>query len=328
MRFLQLLKTIGGESSPPFFLPMNETNDISGKLDWADRLLKQGKYMEAISGLEKIHVLYPEEESVLLRLAWAFWDNGDKERSIHYWEILLDHELQRKVFTGFAYDELVRIYKQEGEIEKLLSLCEKAVSVQPQDIGLMEELGKAYLLAGRFEKACGTFKQLTTMETDNPAYYCRLGESLLAAGRVEEGEKSYRQAGLIDPEEMDRYLFQAADLCRKGGHFDMARRLLVECLTLAPSNGLYHCFLGDILVVLKQSEGAFVEYEKACGCNPPFAAAYFNRLGNSLMKVELFADAAKAFEAALAFEESAPCRHNLEAAYLASGRAISDLDME
>lgn len=28
--------------------------------------------------------------------------------------MLLERELKRRVFTGFAYDELVRIYKQEA----------------------------------------------------------------------------------------------------------------------------------------------------------------------------------------------------------------------
>ena len=101
---------------------MMQDDHKTEKLDEADGLLKQGKYSEAIALLENICGIYPEEESVLLRLAWASWDNGNKEGSIAYWEILLDRELQRKVFTGFAYDELVRIYKQEGEIEKLVAI--------------------------------------------------------------------------------------------------------------------------------------------------------------------------------------------------------------
>jgi len=302
---------------------MIEDDKIIKKLDRADDLLKQGKYVEAIALLENIHEIYPQEESVMLRLAWASWDNGNKERSIEYWEILLDRELQRKIFTGFAYDELVRIYKQEGQIEKLVALCEKAASVQPQDVGLLEELGKAHLLAGQSEKACDTFKKLTAIEADNPAFCCRLGEALMAAGKNEACEEAYQQAGLIDPDDADRYLFQAAGLYLRGGHFDAAKRLLIRCLEIAPSNGLYYCSLGDILVALKQPQDALTQYEKACQCNRPHTAAYFNRLGNSLMKAELFTDAAKAFEAALSFDASIHCRQNLEAAYKASGHSPS-----
>ena len=302
---------------------MKENNKITDKLDRADNLLRQGKYAEAIAFLEETRGIYPEEESILLRLAWASWDNGNKDRSIEYWVTLLDRELQRKVFTGFAYDELVRIYKQEGEIRKLVDLCEKAAAVQPQDVGLLEELGKAYLLSSRNEKACDTFKKLTSLESDNPAFYCLFGEALMAAGKTEECEEAYLQAGLIDPDEVDRYLFQAANLYSGAGHQDKAQKLLTKCLEIAPSNGLYYCALGDILIALKQPEDAFMAYEKACQCNRPHTAAYFNRLGNSLLKAELFTDAIKAFEAALAFDISTPCRHNLEKAYTASGKSPS-----
>jgi tetratricopeptide (TPR) repeat protein len=300
---------------------MIEDSKITEKLDWADDLLKQGKYNEARTLLEEIHKLYPEEESVLLRLAWTSWDSGDKERSIQYWEILLDRELQRKVFTGFAYDELVRIYKQDGKTEKLVILCEKAARVQPQDIGLLEELGNAYLLAGRNEKACEAFKKLASMEADNPAFYCRLGEALMATGKTQECEDAYDQAGRIDPDDADRYLFHAADLYLKRGHFNSAKRLLTKCLEIAPSNSLYYCSLGDILVALKEPDDAFTAYETACRYNHPHTAAYFNRLGNSLMKARFFTDAAKAFEAALSFDASTPCRRNLEEAYQAAGQS-------
>ena len=114
------------------------------------------------------------------------------------WEILVDRELQRNVFTGFAYDELVRIYKQESAIGKLVALCEKAAFVQPQDIGLLEELGKAYLLSGQNEKACDVFKKLTSLEADNPVFYCRLGEALLATWKPMRAKKPiFRQALLI-----------------------------------------------------------------------------------------------------------------------------------
>ena len=153
------------------------------KLDDADILLKQGKCAEAIQLLENIRKEYPNEDSVLVRLAWAFWDLGEKDRSVEHWETLLDRELQYKVFTGFAYDELVRIYKQEGQRNRLVLVCEKAVGVQPGDVGLLTELGLAYLLAGLYEKACAVFKKLTDLEGDNPVFYLKLGEALLAAGK-------------------------------------------------------------------------------------------------------------------------------------------------
>ncbi len=303
---------------------MTQENHLKQKIDHADELIKQEKLDEAIAFLEALYQKHPDEESVLLRLAWAFWDKNNKERSIACWEILLDRELQRQIFTGFAYDELVRIYKQEGNIEKLVATCEKAVRVQPEDVGLLEELGKAYLLSNQSEKACSIFEKLTSMETDNPAFFCRLGDALLTSGKIEAGENAYRRAGLLEPGEADRYLFQAAGLHINRGDFTSARRLLIECIEIAPSNSLYYCCLGDIFVAIKDIANAFAQYEKACESNRHHTAAYWNRLGNSLLKAGCYTDAARAFEKALSFDASTPCRQKLEEAYKASARQPAD----
>lgn len=287
---------------------------LSQILDEADRLVRQGKADEAVGLLEACHLEHPEEEPVLLRLAWALWDRGASERSIACWEKLFDRELQRKVFTGFAFDELVRIYKQEGKHGSLIAVCERAACVHPGDVGLLEELGKAYLLAGQSRKACETFEKLTTLEPDNAVFFCRLGEALVAAGLYDAGEEAYRRAAGIDPGEADRFYLQAADLYLKAGQLNAARQLAARCLEIAPTNSLYHCFLGDILAAANDPAGAAAQYEKACFLNRPHAAAYMNRLGNSLLNAGLPADAVKAFEAALSVDDATPCRSHLEQA--------------
>jgi tetratricopeptide (TPR) repeat protein len=293
---------------------MAHNHDITRKLDEADLLLSENKFDETIALLEEIHKLHPAEESVLVRLAWASWDKGDRESSIRHWEELFERELERRVFTGFAYDELVRICKLEGKTAKLVSLCEKAARAQPEDPGLAEELGKAYLLSGEYEKAGGVFGKLVSDDKDNPVYHCLLGEALLKTGRHEEFENACRQAGRVDPDDADRYLFQAACLYMEGQLPDRARRLLSECLAIAPEKGLYHCASGDALAAMNRPADAFSAYERACRLNPSQTAAYWNRLGNSLMKKEFFSHAVKAFEAALAFDPQTPCRNQMEAA--------------
>src|SRR5450759_1460357 len=109
---LAVARTSGGRIfSPLFFCTMNVKDNKIEKLGNAEDLLRQGQYRKAIKLYEEIHKAYPEEESILLMLAWAHYDSGSAEQAIEYLNILLERELQRKVFTGFAFDELVRIYK-------------------------------------------------------------------------------------------------------------------------------------------------------------------------------------------------------------------------
>jgi tetratricopeptide (TPR) repeat protein len=276
------------------------------KLDNADELLQQGKYSEAIVLLEEVHRTYPEEESVLLRLAWAHHDSGATAKAIAYLEILLDRELQRRIFTGFAFDELVRIYKQEKNFSKLVEICTNAASVQPDDVCLLSELGNAYLLAGRAEEACRIFEKLVQLENDNPAFYCLWGEALFADGKTSESEAVYLRAGEIDADQADRYYYKIADLFAKNGYYEEAKRLLETCIAVHPANPLYHCCLGDALVGLGRIREAQAQYDTAARYDNSCAGAYYNRFGNVLARTNYHQEAMEAFARALKIEPGNP----------------------
>ena len=75
------------------------------------------------------------------------------------------------------------------------------LQLQPEDVGLLVELGNAYLQSGQAKKACGIYEKLIEIESDNPALYCHWGEALFAAGLSQESEKAYLRAGEIDPDQ-------------------------------------------------------------------------------------------------------------------------------
>jgi len=276
------------------------------KLDTADTLLKQGKYSEAIKLYEEIHEAYPEEESVLLMLAWAHYDSGSTEKAVACLEILLTREMQRKIFTGFAFDELVRIYKQEKNFVKLIEICSNASAGYPDDVGLLIELGNAFQAAGRAREACDIYKNLISLENDNPAFHCLLGEALFSAGLTAESEAQFLRAGGLDPDQVDHYYFKMAGLFSQNRFFEDAARLLKKCLATKPDNPLYHCSLGDALVGLGEIVEAEKEYETAVNQDNRSSGAYYNRLGNVLSQERYHSEAVKAFKKALAREPDNP----------------------
>lgn len=276
------------------------------KLDMADRLLNEGKYSEAISLLEELQRSNPEEESILLRLAWAHHDSGTAAKAVEYLEILLDRELQRKIFTGFAFDELVRIFKREKNFSRLVEICATAVARQPEDVCILSELGNAYLLAGRTGEACRTFGKLVELENDNSSFYCLLGEALFTDGKTSESEAAYLQAGKIDSDQADRYYYKIADLFARSGYYEDAKRLLNACITEKPANPLYHCCLGDALVGLGRIGEAQSEYDTAAHYDSSGAGAYYNRFGNVLARTNRHQEAMEAFKKALKIEPGNP----------------------
>lgn len=296
-----------------------EENKKTKEIDLLGNLLRQGKYREAITLGKKIHKQYPEDESAVLMLSWAYYDKGDIKQAVKYLNLLLDRELRRKVFTGFAFDELVRIYKQEKDFCKLVEICERAVTAQPEDVGLLAELGNAYLQSGKAKKACKIYEKLIALEDDNTAFYCNWGEALFTAGLIKESEKAYMRAAEIDSEQPDRYYFKIAVLFQKAENHQEAERLLNKCVTLDANNPLYHCSLGDSLIGLEQISRALKAYEKAVLCDNSRAGFYYNRLGHALMKKNHFSEAVEAFKAAIAHDSAEPYYLNLATAYKGLG---------
>jgi len=298
---------------------MIEEQKTIREIDSVENFLRQGKYREAIALGEEIHKAYPEEESVLLILSWAYYDSGDTKKALEHLNTLLDRELKRKVFTGFAFDELVRIFKQENNFQKLVEICERAVTAQPEDIGLLTELGNAYLQSGQSKKACGIYEKLIAIESDNPAFYCHWGNALFAAGLIEESEKAYLKASDIDPDQADHYYFKIAVLFQHAGNHREAERLLNKCIAACSANPLYYCSLGDSLIGLGQTQNALKAYETAVQYDHSRAGAYYNRLGHALMKTNLFSEAVEAFKSAIVHDAAQPYYLSLAAAYKGMG---------
>jgi tetratricopeptide (TPR) repeat protein len=298
---------------------MIEKSKTIKEIDSLENLLRQGKYSEAIVLGEEIHKAYPEEEPVLLMLSWAYYDSGDTKQAVKKLDSLLGRELKRKVFTGFAFDELVRIYKQEKNFRKLVTICERAVAAQPEDIGLLAELGNAYLQSDQAKKACGIYEKLIEIENDNPAFYCHWGEALFAAGLREESEKAYLLASEIDPDQPDHYYFKTAVLFQQAGDHKQAERLLNKCISVSSANPLYYCSLGDSLISLGEIPKALNAYNKAVQCDNARAGAYYNRLGHSLMKINHYSEAVEAFKSAITNDAARPYYLSLAAAYKAMG---------
>ena len=133
----------------------------------ADALATQGRYREAAEIYGELTRSAPDDESHRLALAWAHYDAGETEQAIRCFEELFERELSRDVFTGFAFDELARIFKERRLYERLVRLCERVAAVQPDDAGLLAELGDAYLRSKRAGEAAGAFRRILAIDRDD-----------------------------------------------------------------------------------------------------------------------------------------------------------------
>jgi tetratricopeptide (TPR) repeat protein len=272
----------------------------------AERHLQRGEYLAAIDLYEKLTERHPGDDSFVLALAWAYHDGGFMDEAVGCFEKLLEKELQRKIFTGFAFDELVRIFKRDGHYDRLVGICERAMAAQPEDYALMGDLGEAYLKTGGIEKAVVVFRKMTDLEPEDAMAYCRLGNALAALESFEEAESAYERAVAIEPMMAGAYYSRLSEVYRQAGHYDQAVRALDRCIRENASEPVYHLLFGDIMVEKGDVAAALIAYERAVKLRPDFTGAYYNRLGNTLVRFSHHEKAVTAFQKAITAEPDNP----------------------
>ena len=299
---------------------MSEERKTDYFLHLADDLMKAKRYDDAVILYRKLVDMHPGEDSFLLSLAWAYHDSGRLDDAVDCFERLLNRELQRQVFTGFAFDELVRIFKEKGEYERLVGVCERVVAVQPDDIALLSDLGDAYIKAGRPSDAVKVFEKMIEMQPDASVTYCSLGNAFIATGAFDGAEKAYRRAVEIDPSEAGSFYNRLASAFFNAGHAEMAEKTFRKCLEFRFDEPMYHCGLGDVLVKQGKIDDAEGAYEKAAQLDHASLSAYYNRFGNTLARGNFYLQAIEVFKKAIAADPENPFYYiHLAESYTAIG---------
>ncbi|MBN1613428.1 MAG: tetratricopeptide repeat protein [Deltaproteobacteria bacterium] len=300
---------------------MNVDEETGLYQDRAEWYFQAGRYAEAIILYRKLMEMHPDRESYILALAWAYLDNGQRPEAIECFESLLEREMARNVYSGFAFDELVRIYKSERRFDRLIEICERIAKAQPDDVALLIDLGDAYLRAGNPYRAAVVFRRMIALEPDAPVYHCLLGNALLASGDFDGAEQAYERAAEIDPADTAALLDRMAGEFLTAGEYERAERALRKCLALVPDDVLYRLRLGDVMILEGKIDAATAIYETVIATQGASAGIYYNRLGNTLAKAHRHPEAIAAFRKAIEREPENPFYHrHLAASYLAIGK--------
>ncbi|MBW2631368.1 MAG: tetratricopeptide repeat protein [Deltaproteobacteria bacterium] len=285
---------------------MSEKTEIDEFYDLADQYMQEGRYEEAIELYHKLAEINPEDDSILMSLAWAYRDSGRLSDAALCLEKLLEKELKREIFTGFAFDELVKIYRDEGNYERLVAICEAAVAAQPDDVSLLTTLGNSYLGAGKTDRAVEIFEILAKMEPDAPALFRSLGNAHIATGDFEEAEDAYNRAISMEPTVAHRFYNELGNAFSRAEQYDRAETALRRSLNCHPDQPLVHCDLGDVFVRQEKLDDARMSYETAAKLDPASKGGYYNRLGNTLAGEHNHKMAIEAFEKAVSTDPRNP----------------------
>jgi len=293
----------------------------------AEEHVRAGRHAEAADLYRKLVERHPGEDSCILALAWACHDDGRIEEAVACFEELFQKELSRKVFTGFAFDELVRIFKRQGRYDRLLDVCERAAAAQPGDFALLGDLAEACLKTGQPGRAASVYGKMLEMEPDMSVVLCGLGNARIGLGDFDGAEAAYEKAAAIDPEEAASCYCHLAEHYRRAGQRDRAVASIRKSLSREPREPAYHLILGDNLIEGGSLEEGWLAYETAISLRPASAGSYYFRLGKTLAGISSHDRAVAAFQRAVAAEPGNPFYLlNLAESYLAMGQEASALE--
>ena len=229
------------EPSPPEF-------------DAPRKLLREGKFDDAIATLENLQTKNPAMPG-------------------------LAHEL------GVAY------YKK-GDYLKAIASLQKAETENPKDAEATQLLGLSAYLAGRPNEAIPALEKVQTWFPDanvDAAYI--LGVCYIQTRDYPKARGAFAKMFNVGPDSAAAYLFTARMLLRQD-FGPIAEEYARKAASIDPNLPLVHNLLGELDLFHSKIPEAIDEFQKELALNPGYAPAYY-KLADAYSRIQRFDDAEK-----------------------------------
>ncbi len=203
------------------------------------RFHEQLRTEEAIPLLERAVEIDPDFAMALAKLATAYSNAGDAEKSREYSERAMQH-LDRVTDRERYYIEGRHYSLEQETIEESIAAYEKGVELYPDHTSARNNLAQQLMNLERFDEAIDHLEQLRSNKMQFPGTYASLANAYGMTGQLEEGLEVVRQYVEENPDTAAGFENLAAQLAWSGRR-DEARRALdrAEALgrTLADTGG-------------------------------------------------------------------------------------------
>lgn len=232
------------------------------------RLVKTGRYAEAIDHLQEALRLHPGIDQAQYNLGLALSKAGRPAEAIPYYQEVLRVRPDDAETLGNLGDALVKLHRAPEAV----TCYETSLRIKPDGTTVQNNLGVLLLQTGQLREALLHLQEAVRLK---PAYadaQNNLGNALLGLGRVDEAIAHLKAAVQADPAMADAHYNLAVVLLGLGraeegiGH-------LRQVVRLTPDDAGARAMLGDALLRLGRVQEAIPQLQEALRLNPGLTQA-------------------------------------------------------
>ncbi|NCC24091.1 MAG: tetratricopeptide repeat protein [Deltaproteobacteria bacterium] len=244
------------------------------KLSGVNSLLKQGKLLAAVTGLQeglefflRTSLLKHEKEELCEQIEWAVYQLGSDRgfKQVYPLKIAYSQGEERALLETVR--EILRLLDEEATKEAQGQAELMALRIQER-----LDQGQEFLDGGKIDEARAWFDKLCREFDHNPDLKADVGDRFLKAGLHDDAIRYLKSAFKDDPKSAHVFNKLAIAL-RKAGRFDEAERFFQLALKTSLRDEFLYFNLGRVYLDWKRWEQAKEAADQALALNPGFDEA-------------------------------------------------------
>lgn len=222
-------------------------------------------------------------------------------------------QTNEKNFTAIIWNEQAYIANYQGNFDRAIECCYKAIEINSLSAEAWNNLGYAYNYKGNLDKAIECYKKAAEINPNDATPSVNLGGVYNSVGDYENAEKFYRQALNAEPNNSDA-LNSLGYFYIQQGNFDKGIEYCQKALKFDKNHAAAWNGLGYAYNKKKKFYKAIECCRKAVGLSKSYANAW-NNLGYACAKVNRLEDSYLAYRNAVKFAANVELyRNNFEIA--------------